>query len=93
MSAVLRRALQYAAPERRQLALGVTLQVATVVAGIGLMGTSAWLISRAALHPSIAVLSVAIVGVRFFGVARGLLRYFERIVSHDATLAVLARVR
>lgn len=93
MNAPLRRALALAAPARHQLVLAVLLQVATVGAGIGLMGTSAWLISKAALHPSIAALSVAIVGVRFFGLVRGILRYVERIVSHDATLGVLARLR
>jgi thiol reductant ABC exporter CydC subunit len=57
------------------------------------MGTSAWLISKAALHPSIAALQVAIVGVRFFGVSRGVFRYLERVVSHDVTLRLLAGVR
>jgi ATP-binding cassette subfamily C protein CydC len=93
VSAPLRRALLAAAPARGQLFLAVALQVATVGAGIGLMGSSAWLISTAALHPSIAALSVAIVGVRFFGLARGVSRYLERVVSHGATLDVLARLR
>ena len=46
------------------------LQVLTIATGVGLMGTSAWLLSKAALHPSIAALQVAIVGVRAFGVSR-----------------------
>jgi len=74
-------------------ALGVLLLVATIATGVGLMGTSAWLISRAAQHPSIAMLSLAIVGVRFFGLSRGILRYLERLVSHDVTLRLLARLR
>ena len=53
------------------------------------MGTSAWLLSKAALHPSIAALQVAIVGVRAFGVSRAALRYLERLVSHDVTLRLL----
>jgi ATP-binding cassette subfamily C protein CydC len=57
------------------------------------MGTSAWLLSKAALHPSIAALSVAVVGVRAFGVSRATLRYLERLVSHDVTLRLLARLR
>jgi ATP-binding cassette subfamily C protein CydC len=80
-------------PERGRLALGVVLQAATLASGVLLMATSAWLISRAALHPSIAALSLAIVGVRFFGIARGVLRYLERLVSHEATLRVLSRLR
>ena len=57
------------------------------------MGTSAWLISRAALHPSEASLTLAIVGVQFFGLSRGFLRYGERLVGHDAALRVLADLR
>ena len=57
------------------------------------MGTSAWLISTAALHPSIAELGVSIVGVRFFGITRGIFRYLERLVSHNVTFRLLARLR
>jgi thiol reductant ABC exporter CydC subunit len=57
------------------------------------MGTSAWLISRAAQHPTEASLTLAIVGVQFFGLSRGFLRYGERLVGHDAALRVLAGVR
>lgn len=74
-------------------ALAVALLVATLAASLALMGTSAWLIATAALHPSVAALQVAIVGVRFFGIARGVARYFERLVSHDVTLRLLERLR
>ena len=60
---------------------------------MGLMGASGSLLSKAALHPSIAALQVAIVGVRAFGVARPVLRYLERLSSHDVTLRLLARLR
>jgi ATP-binding cassette, subfamily C, bacterial CydC len=93
MSHALRRAVALAWPGRRAVGAAAGLQFLTVAAGIGLLGTSAWLVSTAALHPSIAALQVAIVGVRFFGIARGLLRYLERLVSHDVTLRVLSRLR
>jgi ATP-binding cassette, subfamily C, bacterial CydC len=76
-----------------QVALSVLLGVATIASNIGLMGTSAYLISFAALHPSIAYLEVAIVGVRFFGIARGVFRYLERLVSHSANFKLLASLR
>lgn len=66
---------------------------ATVLSGIGLTATSAYLISQAGLHPSEAALSIAIVGVRFFGIARGVFRYLERLVSHSATFRLLADLR
>ncbi len=71
----------------------VLLGVGALCASIGLMATSAWLISRAAQHPSVQSLAVAVVGVRFFGLARGLLRYSERLVGHDAALRVLSDLR
>ena len=73
--------------------LATLLGVATIGSSIGLMTLSAYLIARAALHPSIADLSLAIVGVRFFGIARGLFRYGERYFAHHLTLRLLARVR
>jgi len=80
-------------PESRGVAGAVLLQAITVASGVGLMGAAAWLLSKAALHPSIAALQVAIVGVRAFGISRATFRYSERIVSHDVTLRVLGRLR
>ncbi len=46
------------------------LGACAAAAGVGLIVTSAWLISRAAEQPNVAALGLAIiVGVRFFGVA------------------------
>ncbi len=75
------------------VALAVLLGSLTIGSSVALMGTSAWLISTAALHPSIAALEVAIVGVRFFGIARAVFRYLERLVSHNVTFRLLARLR
>ena len=55
------------------------------------MATAGYLISRAAEQPPILSLTVAIVGVRFFGLARPLARYLERLASHDLALRALAR--
>jgi thiol reductant ABC exporter CydC subunit len=76
-----------------RIVLSIGLGFATIASGIGLMATAAYIISTAALHPSIAELQVAIVGVRFFGISRGLFRYLERLVSHDVTFRLLARWR
>jgi ATP-binding cassette subfamily C protein CydC len=75
------------------VALSVLLGFLTIGANVSLMGTSAWLISAAALNPSIAELQVAIVGVRFFGISRGVFRYLERLVSHDVTFRLLSHLR
>ncbi len=60
---------------------------------VALMATSAWLIARAAQQPPVLYLMVAVVAVRTFGIGRGVLRYLERLVSHDAAFRVLGRMR
>ena len=89
----LRCLLSFLVPYWPWVALSVLLGFLTVGSSIGLMATSAWIIATAALHPSIAVLQVAIVGVRFFGIARGVFRYLERLASHQVTFRLLARLR
>ncbi len=79
--------------ERRRLGLAIALGFGAVVASGGLLATSGYLISRAAQHPPVLALSVAIVCVRAFAISRALLRYSERLASHDAALRLLGRVR
>lgn len=87
------RLMRFLTPFRWQVALAIVLGTATILSSVGLMGSSAYIISAAALHPSIAALSIAIVGVRFFGVARGFFRYVERLVTHNLTFRILASLR
>ncbi len=85
--------IRFALSFKRLFLLSVLLGFLTVGSGIGLMMTSAYIIAKAALHPSIAYLQVGIVGVRFFGISRGVFRYLERLVSHDITFRLLAKFR
>ncbi|MCA9973468.1 MAG: thiol reductant ABC exporter subunit CydC, partial [Anaerolineales bacterium] len=87
------RLLAFLRPHAGWVALAVLLGALTVGSSVALLATSAYLISAAALRPSIADLSVAIVGVRFFGLSRGILRYLERLAAHNTTFRVLARIR
>jgi ATP-binding cassette subfamily C protein CydC len=87
------RLLRFLRPFAGEIFLSILLGIATIGAGIGMLGTSAYLITFAALHPSIADLQVAIVGVRFFGISRSAFRYLERLVSHSVNLKVLANIR
>ncbi len=89
----LRRLLGFVLPAWRWLLLSVGLGSVTIASSIALLATSAYLISAAALHPSIAELQVAIVGVRFFGLSRGVFRYLERLSSHETTFRLLGRLR
>lgn len=87
------RLLSFLSGSWKWVALSVLLGFATVASSIGLLGASAYIISAAALQPSIAALQVPIVGVRFFGIVRGIFRYLERLVTHQVTLRLLARMR
>jgi ATP-binding cassette subfamily C protein CydC len=92
-SSPLRRMLALAVPLRRRLALSILLGAGATGAGIGLMATSGYLISKAALEPPILSLAVAIGLVQAFGISRALFRYLERLVSHDAAFRFLRRLR
>jgi len=87
------RLLRLARPVGWRLGLAALAGAGAAGAAIGLMATSAWLISRAAQHPPVLYLMVAIVAVRAFGIARGVLRYGERLLGHDAALRLLAELR
>jgi len=90
---VILRLLRFFKPYFWEVLGSTLLGTLTIASSIGLMGASAWLIVTAATHPSIAVLQVAIVGVRFFGISRGVSRYAERLVSHNLTFQILTDLR
>ena len=77
----------------RQLTLAVAAGAAASAAAIGLTATSAWLISRASQRPPVLSLTLAVVAVQAFALARSVFRYVERLVSHDAALRALATMR
>ncbi len=89
----LRQLLSLMAPFKGWVALSTLMGFATIGSSIGLLTSSAFIISKAALQPSIAELQVAIVGVRFFGITRGVFRYLERYTTHQVTFRLLARLR
>ena len=93
MNATLPALLRLVRMPRRRLALAAVLGALTVLFGVGLMATAGYLISRAAERPAVLSLIVAIVAVRFFGLGRPVIRYLERLASHDTALRVLGRVR
>ena len=77
----------------RGLVTPALLSGAAGLAGLALTATSLWLICRAAQHPNVQALALAVVGVRTFALSRALLRYGERLAGHDAALRLLADLR
>jgi ATP-binding cassette, subfamily C, bacterial CydC len=89
----IRRLGALAQPPGGPMAVSILAASLAVAFGVALMTSAGYLISRAAEQPPILSLTVVIVAVRFFGLARPLARYGERVVSHDAALRALATIR
>ncbi|WP_244460322.1 thiol reductant ABC exporter subunit CydC [Microbispora triticiradicis] len=77
----------------RRLVLAALAGSAADLAGVALIASAAWLITRAAEQPPLAALSVAIVAVRAFATTRGVFRYGERLAGHDVALRAQAGTR
>ncbi|WP_433293360.1 thiol reductant ABC exporter subunit CydC [Actinoplanes sp. CA-030573] len=73
--------------------VAIALGSGSSLAGLLLTGAAAWLLVRAATMPPVLTLSTAVVLVRGSAVARPLLRYVERLVSHDIAFARLGARR
>ena len=79
--------------EKRRFLLSIFISVLTILSGAALFGLSAFLIAFCGMRPPISDIMVAVVGVRFFGILRALLRYMERLVTHEATFRLIGKIR
>ena len=85
--------------QRNRLLLGAALAAFTVLAGIALLGLSGWFITATAIAGASAATALAFdvfapsAGIRLLALTRTASRYGERLVTHDATFAVLAALR
>lgn len=79
------------------LSLGVVLAIVTLLASIGLLTLSGWFLSASAVVGVAGIYSfnymLPAAGVRGAAITRTAGRYFERLVSHDATFRVLQHLR
>jgi len=79
--------------ERGRLVLAAVLGALAAACSVGLLATSAWLISRSAQRPPVLYLMAPAAVVQAFGLGRAALRYAERLAGHDAALRLLAARR
>ncbi|EOD1046714.1 TPA: cysteine/glutathione ABC transporter ATP-binding protein/permease CydC [Citrobacter farmeri] len=79
------------------LTLGIVLAIVTLLASIGLLTLSGWFLSASAVAGFAGIYSfnymLPAAGVRGAAITRTAGRYFERLVSHDATFRVLQHLR
>jgi len=91
-------ALARMAPRRLWLG-GALLALLTVLMGMALLGLSGWFITATALAGLVPATAIVFdvfmpsAGIRLLALGRTGTRYAERLVTHDATLAVLAALR
>ncbi|HFQ8225422.1 TPA: cysteine/glutathione ABC transporter ATP-binding protein/permease CydC [Citrobacter freundii] len=80
-----------------RLTLGIVLAIITLLASIGLLTLSGWFLSASAVAGFAGIYSfnymLPAAGVRGAAITRTAGRYFERLVSHDATFRVLQHLR
>ncbi|MGR7802831.1 heme ABC transporter ATP-binding protein/permease CydC [Klebsiella aerogenes] len=96
----MRALLPYLALYKRHkwlLTLGVVLAIVTLLASIGLLTLSGWFLSASAVVGVAGIYSfnymLPAAGIRGAAIIRTAGRYFERLVSHDATFRVLQHLR
>jgi ATP-binding cassette subfamily C protein CydC len=75
------------------MVLAIILSCGTVASNITLLGFAAYLIAAATIVPYLALLTLPIYIVRFMSVTRAVSRYSERLVAHNVTFQLLARLR
>ncbi|WP_027013964.1 amino acid ABC transporter ATP-binding/permease protein [Comamonas composti] len=86
------------APRRLWLG-GACLSLLTVLMGMGLLGLSGWFITATAIAGLASATALVFdvfmpsAGIRLLALGRTGSRYAERLITHDATLAVLAALR
>jgi len=89
----LRTLLRIGGVPARSLLCSTALGTAVALSTVALMACSGALIDKASLRPPLYTLTVLMAAVQIFALTRGPLRYYERLVSHDAALGVLGRLR
>ncbi|WP_349431442.1 thiol reductant ABC exporter subunit CydC [Methylomarinum sp. Ch1-1] len=88
-------------PYRLWLLAGLILSLLTALASIALLGLSGWFICAAAVAGVLAPDGVAVTfnfmqpaaQIRALAIIRTLARYGERLLTHEATFRVLAKIR
>lgn len=80
-----------------RLGLGIILAIITLLASIGLLTLSGWFLAASSLAGVAGLYTfnymLPAAGVRGAAMTRTAARYFERLVSHDATFRVLQHLR
>lgn len=79
--------------EKRDVSIAIFFGFLAGIAGVALMASSGYLISKAALTSQMTILIVMGACLKLFGLVSALSRYAERLFSHRATFSMLSNLR
>lgn len=79
--------------EKRDVSIAIFFGFLAGIAGVALMASSGYLISKAALTSQMTILIVMGACLKLFGLVSALSRYAERLFSHRATFTMLSNLR
>ncbi|WP_298832677.1 thiol reductant ABC exporter subunit CydC [uncultured Planococcus sp.] len=89
----LKHVLKQTLMEKKDVSIAILFGFLAGIASVALMGSSGYLISKAALTSQMTTLVVMAACLKLFGFASALSRYGERLYSHRATFTMLSYLR
>lgn len=89
----LKHILKLTLVEKKDVSIAIFFGFLAGIASVALMGSSGYLISKAALTSHMTTLVVMAACLKLFGFASALSRYGERLYSHRATFTMLSHLR
>jgi ATP-binding cassette, subfamily C, bacterial CydC len=92
-TAVLSRCLRVGTPQWGRLGLACLLGIVGAACTIALLAGSGALLGRAAFRPGLGAIAGLLAAVEVVAIARGPIRYAERLVGHDAAFRALSQWR
>ncbi|KAA1042403.1 ATP-binding cassette domain-containing protein [Macrococcus equipercicus] len=78
---------------KKALMIAIIIGTLGGLTAIGMFSLSGLMLSRSAFKVPLYTLMVLVATIKLFGVLRAFARYFERLVSHEATFTMLKDIR
>lgn len=83
----------YLKNEKKHIVYSIILGVIGSLIGISIFALSGYMISLSFFEPPIFVILFIIAVIKLFGMAKGGLKYMERLLSHNSTFKLISRMR
>lgn len=85
--------MNYLKNERKHIFYSILLGLAGSLVGVSIFGLSGYMIGLSFFDPPIFVIIIIIAVIKLCGMIKGAFKYFERLLSHDATFHMIGRLR